>query len=290
MRRIFTISGPPESFKKWLKINEVKINDMISDERYSGDNIWSFFRDNKSEYDDLKRILIKDQGFICCYCGQRIRDDSHTSIEHLQPKSKYKNSALDFDNLLASCKGSSGFKVHVVQEGESLEDIARMYGVDVDYLEDVYVNVDEERLFRKRYDLENLSAGDRIVIIPKLNKKEQHCDIRKANNEINIHPLQDDCFEKFSYSYIDGKVEITDVNASTVNTLGLNANRFINQLRKKKLEETSLLKEQLINDFGDSPGDFKKNREKLIDNLNNLAHSDNKFEPFVFVMIWSLIY
>lgn len=32
----------------------------------------------------LRRRLIEDQGYICCYCGMEIFDDEHTKIEHVQ--------------------------------------------------------------------------------------------------------------------------------------------------------------------------------------------------------------
>ncbi|WP_375514570.1 retron system putative HNH endonuclease [uncultured Nostoc sp.] len=50
--------------------------------------------------------LLKEQGYICCYCGMRItRTTSH--IEHLKPRSTYPNLALEYTNLIASCQGES---------------------------------------------------------------------------------------------------------------------------------------------------------------------------------------
>ena len=50
--------------------------------------------------------LLKEQGYICCYCGMRItRETSH--IEHLKPRSTYPNLALEYTNLIASCQGES---------------------------------------------------------------------------------------------------------------------------------------------------------------------------------------
>lgn len=47
--------------------------------------------------------LLREQGYICCYCGRRItRDTSH--IEHLKPRKTYPNLALEYTNLLASCQ------------------------------------------------------------------------------------------------------------------------------------------------------------------------------------------
>ncbi|MFE1743698.1 retron system putative HNH endonuclease [Coleofasciculus sp. H7-2] len=47
--------------------------------------------------------LLREQGYICCYCGRRItRDTSH--VEHLKPRKTYPNLALEYTNLLASCQ------------------------------------------------------------------------------------------------------------------------------------------------------------------------------------------
>ncbi len=54
---------------------------------------------------ELRKVLIKEQGAICCYCGTRIgTDDSH--VEHFRPmdKNKYPQLQLEYDNLLCSCQ------------------------------------------------------------------------------------------------------------------------------------------------------------------------------------------
>lgn len=52
----------------------------------------------------LKKSLLKEQGYICCYCGCKITEDNMI-IEHLLPRSRYPNIELDYNNLLASCDG-----------------------------------------------------------------------------------------------------------------------------------------------------------------------------------------
>ncbi|MEB3826285.1 retron system putative HNH endonuclease [Phormidium sp. CCY1219] len=51
----------------------------------------------------LHAALLSEQGYICCYCCQRV--DSTTSyLEHLEPQSETDpDLALDYTNLLASC-------------------------------------------------------------------------------------------------------------------------------------------------------------------------------------------
>jgi uncharacterized protein (TIGR02646 family) len=57
----------------------------------------------------LKEALLKEQGYICCYCMQRISKET-MEIEHWKPKceGKYPELQLDYKNLLASCSGNRG--------------------------------------------------------------------------------------------------------------------------------------------------------------------------------------
>ncbi len=62
---------------------------------------WEILR--SSEKRDLHDALLREQGYICCYCEMRItQQNSH--IEHLKPRTNYPTSALDYANLLASCQ------------------------------------------------------------------------------------------------------------------------------------------------------------------------------------------
>jgi uncharacterized protein (TIGR02646 family) len=61
----------------------------------------NFDRDVKN---DVFYSLLKEQGFICCYCGSLIaRRECH--IEHFKPKSIYPNLTYEYNNLIASCQG-----------------------------------------------------------------------------------------------------------------------------------------------------------------------------------------
>jgi len=47
--------------------------------------------------------LMKEQGYLCCYCERRLRDkDSH--IEHFKPQNNPDVDPLDFANMLCSCQ------------------------------------------------------------------------------------------------------------------------------------------------------------------------------------------
>ena len=62
----------------------------------------------------VKRALLREQGWLCCYCEQRITEDN-SHIEHFLPRQFYKKeddayyeNSLDYDNLLCSCMKEPG--------------------------------------------------------------------------------------------------------------------------------------------------------------------------------------
>ena len=65
-----------------------------------------------SAFDDLpkeplRKALLIEQGFICAYCMQRIKNNGRsTKIEHWSPRTK--ENEQDYMNLLAVCKGNEG--------------------------------------------------------------------------------------------------------------------------------------------------------------------------------------
>jgi uncharacterized protein (TIGR02646 family) len=63
--------------------------------------------DNYPDKDELRDYLLAEQGYICCYCMQRIKKET-MKIEHWQPQSKYPEKQLDYQNLLAACQGNEG--------------------------------------------------------------------------------------------------------------------------------------------------------------------------------------
>lgn len=51
----------------------------------------------------VKKALMIEQGYICCYCERRLTDDD-SHIEHFKPQSDPAVDPLDFGNLLCSCQ------------------------------------------------------------------------------------------------------------------------------------------------------------------------------------------
>ena len=55
---------------------------------------------------EIREALLQEQGFVCCYCMQRIQEDT-MKIEHWKPQ-RHAHSQLDYHNLLAACDGNEG--------------------------------------------------------------------------------------------------------------------------------------------------------------------------------------
>jgi uncharacterized protein (TIGR02646 family) len=81
----------PESFKTWKALARTTPN-------------WGYSYLQNPGKRELHEALIREQGYICCYCGMRItRKSSH--IEHLKPQSlPDPDLSVDYTNLLASCQ------------------------------------------------------------------------------------------------------------------------------------------------------------------------------------------
>jgi len=90
--------GSPEEFENWKK----KANDEWQPS-------WNDFQNPEKE--KVKEALLIEQGYLCCYCGMRIENNSYTEIEHIKPRKECigdeEYRALDFQNFLASCNGST---------------------------------------------------------------------------------------------------------------------------------------------------------------------------------------
>ena len=78
----------PQSFTLWKNTEDREYKDLINPIK-----------------SDVKKSLLIEQGYICCYCESKIsKENSH--IEHLKPKDKDKfpELQLKYDNILCSCQ------------------------------------------------------------------------------------------------------------------------------------------------------------------------------------------
>ncbi len=56
----------------------------------------------------LKGELLDEQGLICAFCTDKLENNHHCTIDHLQPKSENpRENTFDYFNLLAVCEGKN---------------------------------------------------------------------------------------------------------------------------------------------------------------------------------------
>ena len=86
------------------------IRNFIRDKRSRGEKA---HYDNFLDRSLLRLSLLKEQGYICAYCMQRIENNpSKTKIEHWKTRQDYNTEGdnegtLDYDNLLVVCEGKT---------------------------------------------------------------------------------------------------------------------------------------------------------------------------------------
>ena len=91
--------APPRSFLDWIEGEEGI---------YGGRPEFESLR--SPEKDDLRRALLREQGFLCAYCGRSLASDfSDSHVDHFWPQAVFNgcdhpdDRRLDPDNLFQSC-------------------------------------------------------------------------------------------------------------------------------------------------------------------------------------------
>jgi len=105
--------------KKITKSKEPKsltaYRSTISHKNLEDSNIYEDFKEKTKEQckedkaDNLRKQLLQEQGYICCYCMSRI-DCSNSKIEHFRPQTKNRDVQIDYQNLFIACSGGEGAK------------------------------------------------------------------------------------------------------------------------------------------------------------------------------------
>lgn len=60
---------------------------------------------------NLRKKLLEDQGYVCCYCLSGISCWS-SKIEHFEPQSERRDKQIDYNNLFIACTGDFGGHRH----------------------------------------------------------------------------------------------------------------------------------------------------------------------------------
>ena len=85
----------------------------ISNENLKDSNIYDDFKYKtrkgciNGEKGNLRKQLLEEQGYICCYCMSRI-DCNNSKIEHYKDQSINRSLQIYYQNLFISCNGNEG--------------------------------------------------------------------------------------------------------------------------------------------------------------------------------------
>ncbi|WP_299456903.1 hypothetical protein [uncultured Microscilla sp.] len=219
----------------------------------------------------LVKYLLEDQGHICCYCGQRIFDNHTTIVEHLLPKDedKYPEKMYEYGNLLASCNGDQKQIVHVCEEGDSWDTISQKYYVAIETLYTINFGT-----LNPYTDV--LKAKDKVIVLMPSNPKKLHCDAKKSNKEIAVHPKMGNCESYFVYDH-DGAIKPVDAAnqdvVATIDILGLN------------VEKLQKAREKVINENVIGLDDFSVSELEQLKQHFYTKDEEGKFTPFCQVIV-----
>lgn len=182
---------------------------------------WKAYRETPGvDFDaipELKEALLNEQGYLCCYCMNQIKD-SNMRVEHYKPRSKFDGLKFNYDNLFAACSG-------------------------------------------------NFCA-------------ERHCDNRKENTELTIHPAdpRNNCETIIGYS-TNGKLTYPEAFKTDIeDTLNLNNSVLVSN-RKEALFGAATALQKL--------GYSRAIIQKQIELYRN-KNANGKFHPYCNTVLWLL--
>lgn len=128
MTTIFMLRIHKKHEPKGLKNYKKEMQGQGKKMTYEDENAFNEYQAYRNEQDEnafmeLRKSLLTEQKYICCYCGQRIESVVNTNgvslmkTEHFYPKKakfekygslaeEWQSKQLDYQNLLAACKGN----------------------------------------------------------------------------------------------------------------------------------------------------------------------------------------
>lgn len=153
MRRVF--KKPSPELNDFLKNEESPAYEgcLDKEEKY------------KSHFFKIRKQLAEEQGYICCYCQQRINiiegDLPLMKLEHFKPKSGYPELSLDYKNFLAACLGNTKGETHCdsCKSGKELENIPNPASKEFEQFKIRYIS------YEHVHAIPNRRESDRYVLV-----------------------------------------------------------------------------------------------------------------------------
>jgi len=96
-----------ESAKHGQKVN-ARLEHLARSRQQRIDEASMFYA--SSEWRLVRNQFLQEQGRICQECGQEIKDDFDLTVDHIKPRSKFPELALDVSNLRVLCRSCNSTK------------------------------------------------------------------------------------------------------------------------------------------------------------------------------------
>ena len=143
--------------------------------------------DNYPDKDKLRESLLKEQGYICCYCMSRITSEQ-MKIEHWKSQTKYVDLQLDYRNLLGACNGNEGARrqnqhcdtrkgdieitINPIESDKNCENLVKYRPDGKIYSDDASINHDLNKTLNLNLGFLQRNRKDALdVVIRKLDEK-----------------------------------------------------------------------------------------------------------------------
>lgn len=133
----------------------------------------------------IREQLIKEQGYICCYCQQRIDLQEgqlpKMKLEHFKPKGKeqFDKLELDYKNFLAACLGKANGQEHCdkLKHGGELKNIPNPASKEFERFKIRYIRYERQRTSPSHKE------WDGYVLVAPYSEKLQENDPLTGTNE-----------------------------------------------------------------------------------------------------------
>lgn len=291
----------PASFTKWKKDYQTVLEVKYQTE--TGSKIWDWFT-NKDKlnpnfvqiYQDLKETLQKEQGYICCYCGQDI-SNIPTAMDHFESKGveKHKPKMFNYNNLMLACKMSHQITPSTIKFKETTgyenlitqKQISEKAKCTTKRLRDWNPNLPQD----PRKDISEFIAegADLKLHFRHCDDTKEDADVTEPNSYIFNPSQMLDCASKFKYNS-DGQINLVSVDDVTKNNmlnkvLNLNAHNLC-LLRASAYEAAQLDKDRLNEQL--EKGQITEDDMIAEIDSQDFLDENNRRKPFCFIYTYVL--
>ena len=96
-----------EARKRLPKV-DARLEELARERQRQIDEARAFYA--SSEWRLVRKQVVEEQGRVCQECHQHISDDNDLTIDHIKPRSKFPELALDKSNLQVLCRRCNSAK------------------------------------------------------------------------------------------------------------------------------------------------------------------------------------